>query len=76
MCAYATVHKFREVMKVSVDPDLPADKTDVINKTTDAGKRQAAARWRNDTAVANFTMAFQGEELLQIILDAVTDEWP
>jgi len=74
--AYATTHKFRQAMKPTKEADMPDKEDDVLDKSQDADKKKIAARWRNNMAVAALTMALQDESMLQILLDAQTEDWP
>ena len=74
--AYGSVYKFAAALKESDDVDLPASDADVLDLTKDEGKRQDAARKRNNVAMANFTMAFTSEALMGLVFKAQSAEWP
>ena len=63
--AYAVVYKFKEALKQGGEDDLPTGKDDTIDETMDAGKKQALAKKRNVVAMANYSMAFTMEALVQ-----------
>ena len=74
--AYAMVYKFRKAIKDTADPDLPSSEDAPIDESTAYGKKQAAAKRRNNVAMANLTMAFSSEELMGLIYRSYSTEWP
>ena len=73
--AFATVHKFIQVVKETQEADLPASHDEVVG-TDVAGKKKEAARWCNNMAMANFTMAFTTEGCMGMIYKAIMPQWP
>ena len=57
------------------EADLPASENEVLGDSAD-DKKKKAAKWRNNMAVAALTMAFQTDELLQLIMDSMMADWP
>ena len=68
--AYAKVYKFKEAIGPDPENDLPADEADSLDETKDKEKPLIAAKRRNETAMACFTMAFTSNELLGYIHEA------
>jgi hypothetical protein len=64
--AYAKVYKFSQALKIGGETDLPRTDSTSIDLGTDAGKLQAAAKKRNEIAIANFTMAFTTVKALSV----------
>ena len=60
--AYATVHRFaKAVSKDAPDADMPLSEAEVLDESTDAGKKRIAAKRRNAVAMASLSMAFTSE---------------
>jgi hypothetical protein len=76
MMAYASVYRFTQAMITTPEADMPASDADVIDTTTDKGKRQRACKARNAVAVANLTMAFETDQLMSLVYQAQTTDWP
>lgn len=76
--AYAKVAGFSAAISTDPEVDLPANQAEVNSLTgsDEDTKRKLAAVSRNDTAMANLTLAFTSDELLRMILSAQTSEWP
>ena len=73
---YAGLYKFKQALVVGGEKELPAKGTDVPDTTTDAGKAEARALWRNEVAMANFAMAFTTEGLINMLDSATCNDWP
>jgi vacuolar-type H+-ATPase subunit B/Vma2 len=73
---YAKVYKFAEALKIGGESNLPATDDEVIDITSELGKKQAAAKKRNEITIANFTMAFSSEGTISLVYKASTAEWP
>ena len=74
--AYGSVYKFAAALSESDEADLPPKDNSVLDLSTDDGKRQEAARKRNNIAMANFTMAFTTEALMGLVFKAQSTDWP
>jgi hypothetical protein len=74
--AYAKVYKFAQTLKIGGESDLPSTDAAAIDQTSDAGKKQAAAKKRNEIALANFTMAFTSEGTISLVYKTSTADWP
>jgi hypothetical protein len=74
--AYATVHKFAAALKDGGEATLPKKEEDAIDETKDEGKLQAAAKKRNEVAMANLAMAFTTDGLMNLVYKAMTEDWP
>ena len=74
--AYAKVYKFAQALRIGGESDLPTTDASIIDETTDPGKKQAAAKKRNEIAMANFTMAFTTEGTISLVYKAETADWP
>jgi hypothetical protein len=75
--AYAQVHKFvQALMPDTGDPDLPANKADALDADPAVAALQTLAMQRNDTAMAQFTIAFVTDAELLMIYEAETTKWP
>ena len=74
--AYATINKFIQAVSEKPELDLPKDHTVVIDTSTDVGKRQAAAKKRNQEGYTALALAFNNDSILGLLLEAQTDEWP
>ena len=55
---------------------MPSEEGDEIDETTAEGKKVAAAKKRNATAMACLTIAFTSEANMCLVYEAVTSEWP
>jgi hypothetical protein len=73
--AYAAVHKFSEALRDGGDPDLPETDSQVIDSSSEEGKRMLLATRRNTLAVAAFTMAFETEDLMKHVIRGSTNDW-
>ena len=76
MRAYAGVMKFLPALGEKPDPNLPAKAATVIDETTADGKLQAKAVQENAVAMANFTMAFTTDGLMQMVFSSMSADWP
>jgi hypothetical protein len=75
--AYATVHKFEgAIMMTGPEPDMPSKASDVIDESTDDGKKKAAAKKRNAIAIASLSMAFTTEAMMRLIYKSKSTDWP
>ena len=74
--SFAKVYGIGGSINRVADPDLPTSADEVIDDTTTAGKKQAAARKANDIALANLTMAFTTEGLMGLVYSSMTAEYP
>ena len=63
MKAYAKAMKFSKALSPTGDPDLPDRSDDVIDETTEEGKKQSKAVVANDLAISSLTVAFLTNEL-------------
>jgi hypothetical protein len=70
--AYAKLYKFAQALRIGGESDLPNADASTIDEATDAGKRQALAKKRNEIAMANFTMAFTSEGTISLVYKAET----
>ena len=75
-CAYASVYKFRQALAENGDEDLPEKEGEEIDESTTNGKKQLAAKKRNEVAMASFTMAFTSESVMGLVYKASTTNWP
>jgi hypothetical protein len=55
---------------------MPTTEATAIDKTTEVGKKQAAAKKRNAIAVANLTMSFTTDRTMAIIYKSKSTSWP
>ena len=74
--AFATVGRFGEAIGTTQEVDLPATEATALSADPDIAKRQKAAKWRNNMAIAQLTLAFSKGTLMNIILNAGTTDWP
>ncbi len=74
--AYANMCKFLAALKASGEASMPSSDSVVIDLTTDAGKMISAAKERNSLAMANLTMAFETENLFDLIYKTMSTDWP
>ena len=75
--AYATLGKFAEAMGTSPEADLPTSDAEVLDLTTDEGKRKDKARERNRRAVASLSIALaQDPVALSYVYGGTTAEYP
>eukprot|EP00814_Leptocylindrus_danicus_P020822 CAMPEP_0116004592 /NCGR_PEP_ID=MMETSP0321-20121206/684_1 /TAXON_ID=163516 /ORGANISM="Leptocylindrus danicus var. danicus, Strain B650" /LENGTH=143 /DNA_ID=CAMNT_0003472903 /DNA_START=440 /DNA_END=868 /DNA_ORIENTATION=+ len=75
--AYATLGKFAEAMGTSPEADLPTSNAEVLDLTTDEGKRKDKARERNRRAVASLSIALaQDPVALSYVYGGTTAEYP
>ena len=72
--AYAQLRKFKAAFEK--EDDLPSSEDAEIDLTKDEGKKQMAAKSRNDLAIALFTLAFTTDSLLAIISGSQDNDWP
>ena len=56
--AYAKVYKFKEAISPDPENDLPANDADTLDESNSKDKPLIAAKRRNETAMACFSMAF------------------
>jgi hypothetical protein len=74
--AYAKLYKFLQALTIGGETHLPATDATTIDLTTDAVMLQAAAKKRNEIAIANFTMAFTSEGTISLVYKAANADWP
>jgi len=74
--AHAAMAGFSQAINRTQDPDLPAAETDVIDETTDIGKKQMKAKKANLLAMATLTTSFRTQALIGLCYKAMTSEWP
>jgi hypothetical protein len=75
--AYAKVYKFASALKIGGETYMPRRDATTVDITTDVGKLQAAAKKRNEIAVANSMMAFTSESTISfLVYKASTVDWP
>jgi hypothetical protein len=68
--AYAKVYRFAAALKIGGEMDLALMDADSIDTMTNLGKKQAAAKKRNEIAIANVTMAFTSEGTISLVYKA------
>ena len=73
---YATFYQFAKALKDEKDDDLPDKEDEELDESTAEGKKAVAARKRNHTAMAAFTMAFTKETTMGMVYKSMTKEWP
>jgi hypothetical protein len=73
---YPGVDGFIESIEETPDVHLPKSEKAVIDATTEAGKKELKAKRSNQIALANLTMAFTTEALMEMIYKARTTDWP
>ena len=76
--ACATLSGFSQALIDARETDPPNDyeEADALTGTDDDTLKKKKAMLRNDKAIASFTLAFTTNELLDIIMESQTDEWP
>ena len=74
--AYARVFNFAQVLKEGGESSLPDKEDDVIDGSTDSGKKMTVVKKRNAIAVLNLTMAFTTDSTMALVYKAKTDGWP
>jgi hypothetical protein len=74
--AYATVYKFWQALTDEDDDVRPSSEDEELDLTTAEGKKQEAAKKRNEVAMASFTMAFTSEGVVGMVYKSYTTEWP
>ena len=75
--AYATVHRFAKAVSKDVpDADMPLSEAEVLDESTDAGKKRIAAKRRNAVAMASLSMAFTSEGTMGLVYKAMSADWP
>jgi len=75
--AFAVIAKIAgAVKKDAPDASLPANESDVIDITSDAGKKKAAAKAENAKAYAYLTMAMGDIKFVNLLERAKTTDWP
>ena len=63
-------------MGVEAEDDLPEEEDENLDSTLRSEAPLVQARKRNRSAYAALTMAFESEELIELLMDAQTTEWP
>jgi predicted Zn-ribbon and HTH transcriptional regulator len=72
--AYATMNKFKDILKETRDPNLP--RKEVSNEDYDLlTKEQRQAIKKNEIAMASFSMAFITDKAMNIVFLASTEGW-
>jgi hypothetical protein len=74
--AYAAVMGFLQSIGETADTDLPATEATVLADPTGADLSAVVAIKNNKIAMANFTMAFSTEGLMQMICSSFSTAWP
>jgi hypothetical protein len=70
------VFGFLTALQTSEETNMPATETTVIDKTTDPGVLQLAAKKRNAIVVANLTMAFTTDGAMALLYKSKTAACP
>ena len=73
--AYTAVAKFGDSIKEKFDRDMPLD-FETLDKDPVVAERQEKALHRNALAVADYTMAFDNEDLMALIDAGTNSDWP
>ena len=74
--AYAGVFGFLAALQPGGEMDMPLTERTIIDEMTKDGKKQAHAKKRNETAVANLTMLFTTDGTMAIIHKSKPRSWP
>jgi len=76
--AYAKISGFTKAIETDPEPDLPGSQreVDALSGNGDETKKKRAAADRNDTAMASLTLAFTTDDLINIIMQSQTADWP
>jgi len=76
--AYASVQKYGDILVETRNVDLPdmASSVLALDATVAAEKLQIDAVKKNAMAMANFTMSFQTEQLMQLVIKSITVGYP
>jgi len=76
--AYSKLGGFTKAISTVSETDLPADQAeaDALTGTDAATQNKIKAVTRNDIAIASLTLAFTTDEMLSLIMETQTDEWP
>ena len=74
-CAYATMAKFRSILKSERDPNLPEKERSEYDES-EASEKEAMAIRKNEMAMSSFATAFTTEGLMNLIHGACSEEWP
>lgn len=72
--AYATVYKFVEALSSTREADMPSKNSTALDPTNDAAAIKA--KDRNNVAMANMTMAFTSDALMNLVFKAYSADWP
>jgi hypothetical protein len=74
--AFEVVQKFEKAIRVNgPDSDLPASNSEMIDESTDDGKKKSAAKKKNAIAILQLSMAFTKEAMMQLIYKAKSKAW-
>jgi hypothetical protein len=72
--AFAMVHKFQQALVIGGEAIMPANDSDPVDETTDAGKLIMKAKDRNARAMANLTLSFTIVSM-GFVYEAMTDAY-
>ena len=75
MQAFLELHGLAHCLE-QVDPDFPSNSREVLDLSTDEGKRQEKAKKDNNLAIAYLQAAMAEDDDMATMLEASTDEWP
>lgn len=74
--AYAALHGYSDMISKQKATSLPNEREDNFDNDANIREKQEEAVARNRLAVANFTMAFKTQALMNMITRSQSDEWP
>ena len=76
--AYAKLVGFSKTLQETPEADLPNDsaEAEALTGSDDTVQKQKKAVLYNDKAIASFTLAFTIDELLNMVMESQTNEWP
>ena len=76
--AYAKLAGFSKALVDTPEADLPGDnmEAEALTGSDDATVKKRSAVLRNDKAISSFTLAFETNELLDMVIESQSTEWP
>ena len=73
---YARYYRFMDVLKATVNPDLPEREDSDVDPTTPEGKKATLALEKNALAMVNLSIACEADSAMAMIYKGSNEKWP
>ena len=73
---YARYYRFMDILKTTVNPDLPEREDSDIDPTTPEGRKATLALEKNALAMVNLSIACEADSAMAVIYKGSNEQWP